>query len=153
MNNPYEKSSLERLIQREEAMRKSVERVMGKGSHPQAVMDVADVLKYRFDTPPKPKVDIKAICEKISYKKEWTLNASGWAGLPSWSWLVQDAVTLSETKVRIYGPPIMVNDQMSEEEVVRHIFESIKQCEMHEAQEFFRYENKIIYDPHKIGVV
>lgn len=105
--------------------------------------------------------ELQGIVSKIKYKEGWTIEAveaeqSIFFGLIPTpgapmrvriKWKAKDSTKLNEV-ITIFGPMFRVPPQMPEKEVVRKIMECLVRSEVHESMEFFRYDDKIIFDPH-----
>lgn len=107
--------------------------------------------------------ELKEIVSKIKYKKGWELKAflgsrsifyglipdEGGNMIVAIRWFAEDSTKLDGNTVPINGPYLRIEKSDSESSIVRKILENIVKCEIHESMEFFRYNDKIIYDPHQ----
>lgn len=94
---------------------------------------------------------IGTILRQVSYKDGWLLNytLSGAAGLLRFWWEFErpDAITGAIGTGR--GPTTILDvEDMTEEQLVRKVFQSALAVEEHECREFFRYRGVQPFNPH-----
>jgi hypothetical protein len=123
----------------------------GTDSQPRVDMDrVVEVSSAMFDNYYRDLSTVHDMVGRISYKKGWEfkMDAMGYLWV---RWKAQDAVTLLPMEEWVSSGARLMNVSMAAKDpeyFTQFVYNLIKECELHEAAEFFRYNNQMITDPH-----
>lgn len=97
---------------------------------------------------------IKAI-EGITYKKGWSLEVVSSVQDVVRTDLIEVAVihqtidsTDGDTPARLKRNSIYFPVNWYEPDVIKRVYEEFLRCEIHECQEFFKYNGKLLFNPH-----
>lgn len=106
-----------------------------------------------------PEKVLERIVKSITYKPGWAVSIRRRSPTENgmwvhWSWRAHDATAprrswTGEPHAVVSGTPRFIGFHWPEGMVVREIHQSLIECEMHELNEFFRYKERIVFDPHR----
>lgn len=93
------------------------------------------------------------IVKQIKYKESWILSQyptySGKVHTFRWSWMAEDSTGEKWSgKQRIYGGGFHLDEAMTQPEVLRRCLTEALKCEVHESMEYFKWNNRTVFDPH-----
>jgi hypothetical protein len=103
----------------------------------------------------------ESIIAKVKYKEGWKVVPDfgaeffpkGHRTYYRWKWEAEDATNLKWTgKMPIFGTMFKLPPGLTERQVLHILLEAAMECELHEAMEYFKYEDKPPFDPHSLGV-
>lgn len=161
----YEPSVSQREFQRRVASGLKSEDLKSSGAppYPDMVLDPSAALGKYIEPPWEYGVrKLQNIVDSVTYKPGWVLRLRRGLGVNTsgywiqWSWIAPNAVQSRKswegplaTTTHVTGTPRYMDPNWAEMDLIREIYLSIVECETHEINEFFRYKDHIIFDPHR----
>lgn len=92
--------------------------------------------------------ELVLLLEKVSYKQGWELVVGRTMERPYLQWCFFGPCSVTGEPQRHYCRKWFLSYHMTDGEVVQTAFGAALQAEEHECREFFKYDGKVIMNPH-----
>jgi len=94
------------------------------------------------------RLHVLMVVERITYKKGWRIGVHEKDGRPYIQLHVNGTCSLTGKRAQWSGAKAWVSDFACDQEIVGIVYKLIKDAELHELHEWFRYRKAAIYNPH-----